>query len=496
MTVELKPVIDSIIKAGYQLSPDAFIHLQGLASDDAEELVRLSLQHVNSLPSDIYIIDKEILLKADSESKRRDHGLPNGAQPRARLFEPSISIVDAMEADPQGDYSGFLAYFRSRFRQLETILKRRIDVKDAIPLENAIKLPVKSKFKTIGLITGKRSQRDRLFLELEDTKSSTTVMASGETARKGLEILNDQVICIDGMKYRDDLIIANDLIWPDIPMRNIKRAPIPANVVFLADIHVGSTDFREDLFDDFLRWMNLELGSIQLREMASRVKYVVITGDLVEGVGIYPDQINDLTITTQKEQYEEAARLLDQLPDYVEIIITPGNHDAVQRSLPQPVIPESYAPSLYANERVHMMPNPVTLDLHGVEVLCLHGKALDEILSSTPGYDFQNPVKAIELLVRCRHCAPIYGQSTPIAPERHDRLVMNSVPAVVQMGHIHINQIKKYKGIHLISTGSFQGQTSFQKRMDVKPTTGEFTIFDLQKLTATPIDVKRMNSNP
>jgi len=160
VTLELKPVINSIIKAGYQLSPDAFMYLQGLEHDEAEELVRFTLQYVNSLPSDIYIIDKEILIKVDAESKRRDHGLPNGAQPRAKLFESSFSSVNVLEADPQGDYSGFLAYFRSRFRQLETILKRRVDVKEAIPLENAIKLPVKSKFKTIGLITGKRSRGD------------------------------------------------------------------------------------------------------------------------------------------------------------------------------------------------------------------------------------------------------------------------------------------------------------------------------------------------
>ena len=496
MTQELKPIIDAIIKAGYQLSPDAFIHLQSLNPEEAAELVKNTLKYVNNLPSDLFIIDKGILVKVESQENQYIKGLPNGAQPRARFFESSYKAENEMDADPQGDYAGFLAYFRSRFRQLETILKRRVDVRDAIPLEQALKLPVRNKFKTIGLVTSKRSRGDRLFLELEDTKSSVTVMASGETARKGLEVLSDQVVCIDGMKFREDLLIANDIIWPDVPMRNIKRASEPVNVAFLADIHVGSIDFREDLFDDFIAWMNLELGSIQLREIASRVKYVVIAGDLVEGVGIYPDQINDLTITSQKEQYEEAARLLEKLPDYVEIIITPGNHDAVQRSLPQPAIPESYAPSLYANERIHMYPNPVTLNLHGVEILSVHGKALDDILSSTPGYDFNNPVKAIELLVRCRHCAPIYGQTTPIAPERHDRLVMNSVPAVVQMGHIHINKIKKYKGIQLISTGSFQDQTSFQKRMNVQPTPGEFTVFDLQKLTAIPIDVKKMRTLP
>ena len=56
-------------------------------------------------------------------------------------------------------------------------------------------------------------------------------------------------------------------------------------------------------------------------------------------------------------------------------------------------------------------------------------------------------MKALELLVRCRTVAPIYGQTTPIAPERVDRLVIKQVPDFVAAGHIHIHEYRKYKGI-------------------------------------------------
>ena len=147
---------------------------------------------------------------------------------------------------------------------------------------------------------------------------------------------------------------------------------------------------------------------------------------------------------------------------------------------------------MYRNKRIHLLPNPCSLKLHGVQVLLAHGKALDDILSSTPGYDFHRPVKAVELLLRCRLIAPIYGQSTPIAPEKTDRLVIKEIPDVFVMGHIHIYETRKYKGVTLISSGSFQDQTPFQRRMKIEPTPGIVSIFDLSNHQNVPLDLERL----
>jgi DNA polymerase II small subunit len=313
-----------------------------------------------------------------------------------------------------------------------------------------------------------------------------------ETVRGGLSILNDQVICVDAMKYKQDLLIANDFIWPDIPSRPAKRSEVPLCAAFLADIHVGSVHFKEELFEKFVRWLNMEVGPPQSRMLASRVKYLIIAGDLVEGIGVFPNQIDELTITDIRKQYNEAARLLSEVPEYVEIIILPGNHDAARRSLPQLPITEEYAKTLCEDSRVHMMGNPCRLLLHGVETYICHGKALDEILSSVPGLDFQNPVKGMELLLRCRHVAPTYGSSTPIAPEREDRLVIGGAPDILHMGHIHVHGVKKYKGTTMISSGAWIGQTPFQKRVNLTPTVGVAPIVDLHTHSVIPLDFKKM----
>ncbi len=224
----------------------------------------------------------------------RPEPLPQRNRPiPARDKGASLKILEEELAQPASDAEGFLQYFQSRYDRLETILKRRVDVKDAIPIEQALKLPIKTKLKTIGIVAEKRTRGSKLFIELEDCHSSISIMVSDEEVmRQGLELQEDQVIAVDAVKYTDDLLIANNWIWPDVPVNTPRRSHDLLYAALLADVHVGSKYFRGDLFDKFIDWMNLELGPPQSRDAAARVKYVIIAGDLVDGVGIYPEQLD------------------------------------------------------------------------------------------------------------------------------------------------------------------------------------------------------------
>jgi len=140
-----------------------------------------------------------------------------------------------------------------------------------------------------------------------------------------------------------------------------------------------------------------------------------------------------------------------------------------------------------------MLGSPCRVQMHGVESYIAHGKALDEILASVPGMNFHSPEKGIELLLQCRHICPTFGSSTPIAPERIDRLVIPSNPDVIHMGHIHVHGIRKYKGSTIIASGAWQGQTSFQKRVNLEPTVGVAPIFDLKTHQTTNINFNGEN---
>ena len=494
MSQELRTALSRIIEAGYQVSADGFEFLQQMDEAKIDRTITVALQRAGLATEYVLFFDKTFLNESADEKRDNPFTGKGGIRPLAEEYDAELKIHKELEPDSTGDLEGFVEHFRSRFSQLDKIMRRRMDLRDAISIGALEKMPLKSKVKVIGIITEKRGSGNRLFIELEDPENSITVMTSDEeTVRKGLSLLTDQVICIKGVKYKQDLLIANDFIWPDIPSTPPRRSDIPLCTAFLADIHVGSIDFEDKMFNRFLRWMNMDVGTRKMQLLASRVKYIVIAGDLVEGIGVYPNQLDELNIPDIHEQYEESARLLSEIPDYVEIIVIPGNHDAVRKSLPQPSIPANYAKSLNEDKRIHMLGSPCRVQMHGVESYIAHGKALDEILASVPGMNFHSPEKGIELLLKCRHICPTFGSSTPIAPERIDRLVIPSNPDVIHMGHIHVHGIRKYKGSTIIASGAWQRQTSFQKRVNLDPTVGVAPIFDLKTHQTTNINFNGEN---
>ena len=498
MSEELKPLVKRIVEAGYQLSEDGLEYLKTIESSQLGDLVESVIRRSDFSSRGRLVFDSNLLRSISEEKSTRDEAAQtltgkHRGRPLASEYDAEIKLLNDEKGESRGNIQGFVEYFRSRYRKIESLLRERMDVKDAVTIGQALKTPLKYKSKVIGIVTRKTLRGERLFIELEDQEDSMTLMASDDEAlKKGQTLLDDQIVCASVTKFSQDLFIVNDLIWPDVPSKTPRRSETPLCAAFLADVHVGSKLFMGDAFDRFIRWMNMEVGPPDSRNLAGRVKYVVIDGDLVDGIGIYPEQQRELEILDIYKQYEMAAGLLSKLPDYVEIIVTPGNHDAIRKSLPQPPISREYAEPLYQDDRVHMFGNPCRLLLNGVEALVYHGKSLDDVLSRTPGLEFQQPMRGMELLLRCRHLAPIYGASTPLAPEREDRMVIPSTPEILQMGHIHVYDAKRYKGVTLISSSPWQEQTSYQKRMSLIPTPGIAPIFDLQTHQLFKLEISKM----
>ena len=88
----------------------------------------------------------------------------------------------------------------------------------------------------------------------------------------------------------------------------------------------------EKEWDKMMKWLNSD------DETAHNIKYLVIAGDAVDGIGVYPGQEKNLAIMDVYDQYEFLARKLDMLPDHITPILSPGNHDAVRPAEPQPLL--------------------------------------------------------------------------------------------------------------------------------------------------------------
>ncbi len=160
---------------------------------------------------------------------------------------------------------------------------------------------------------------------------------------------------------------------------------------------MGSTKFNREAFNRFILWLNGKYGNDKMKEIAGSVKYVLIAGDIVDGVGVYPNQVKELVIKDVHKQYRFAEKLIEQIPDYIEVIVSPGNHDAQRKALPQPAISNDFLKTLQDTRRVHSLGDPCLISLHGVEVLMYHGRSLDDIIATVPGYEPHAPRESNEI---------------------------------------------------------------------------------------------------
>ncbi len=491
------------ITSGYQLDKEAFDFLKLVSQKkDPVKLMAEVVKKLEGASEKTLFINRQFLEETAGTTFPKEEGKPQPPPMEVRkAFHAYAEDVDAdlkVVEDPTDKISGsadledYLEYFQDRFRRLERILRKRIDARGATPISEALKAPNNSNVKIVGMITEKRERKQKLILRIEDLEASVSLLvsssASHEILDKARRLLLDQVVCVSATKVRNNLLIADDFILPDIPQKKPQKASMPVCAALISDLHVGSKMFMAEAFDRFILWLNGKFGNDRLRNMASRVKYVVIAGDLVDGIGIYPGQMGELAITDVYEQYREVSKFVERIPDYIELIVIPGNHDASRKALPQPAIPQEYGEPLYEARKIHSLGNPCTVHLHQVELLLYHGRSLDDIVASVPNMSFHMPEKAMRLLLQSRHVAPIYGERTLIAPEKRDLLVIENPPDIFHAGHVHVVGREAYRGSLVVNSGAWQNQTEFQKKMGLTPTPAIAPIVDLQTLQVTTIN--------
>jgi len=513
LSEQLQKAVSFALEAGYQIDKTAFDFLEILSkTENPVSVMEKAIKKIELLTQKPLLIDRTILeeLAKEPEKKAEEAELvpvPKVHEPKplyesrklpfqayAKEVQADVTVVEdpTSEICTTGCVEDYLEYFRDRFKRLQKLLRQRIDAKDATTISEALKAPNNSKVKVIAMITERRESKQRIFLKVEDYEASATVLVpqsmSHEVLEKTQMLLLDQVVCIVAIKGRNDLFIMEDVLFPEVPQKAPHKASEPVYAALTSDLHVGSKLFMRAEFNRFLLWLNGKFGNQQQREIASHVKYVVIAGDVVDGIGVYPGQVKELAIRDAFEQYRAASKFLEQIPDYIELIIIPGNHDAPRKALPQPALPKNYAEPIHEAREAWSLGNPCTISLHGVELLLYHGRSLDDIVANAPNVSFNTPDKAMKILLQCRHLAPIYGQRTPIAPEKRDFMVIERAPDIFQTGHVHVQKTEVYRGVIMVNSGAWQGRTVYQRKMGLEPTPGVVPIINLQTLQATALD--------
>ena len=379
-----------------------------------------------------------------------------------------------------GEYTEFVHYFTDRYESIAEMLRRI----SARPIESIRKrnMDTSEELSIIGMVLDIRtSAKGHKLIEVEDKTGIIPVLIHKEKDKELFElakrIILDEVIGITGKLSSDSgLIFANRITFPDIPNtqgKTLNRKKPQGKAVFISDIHVGSRTFLEDSWLKFVEWLGDDIN------------YLVIAGDVVDGIGVFPNQDKELAISDIYEQYEKAAQYLNAVPEHIRIIVSPGNHDAVRQAEPQPRFPEKIT-KLFRND-ITFVGNPAMVDI-GVKVLIYHGRSMDDIIASIPGFSYGDPSKPMSEMLRLRHLSPIYGGRVSIAPELKDHFVIDTIPDILHCGHVHTVGVSRYKEVLTINSGTWQSQTEFQKKMNLQPMPAKATVVDLASMGYSIMD--------
>ena len=400
-----------------------------------------------------------------------------------------------------GDYEDFYNLTVDKFNKLRTLIKKRPDVPFANNINNILRLTNSVEVSVIGLVNEiRKTKKGNFFLTLEDLTNNINVIIrkdseNQENVKLAEKTINDQMVYIEGTykpgeKGKIGIIYCNYMSKIDIPRDyEPNLSPDPISIVLISDTHIGSKEFEEKLWLRFIKFLNGKIGNKSQRNRAGRIKYIIVNGDLVDGIGVYPTQKSDLLITDIYNQFKKATETLSGVPDYIKIFYSSGNHEPVRNALPRPAVPKKYCAELL-DFGVSCIGNPSIVQTHNVNTLVYHGDSILDLNMLIPGLDNNKPVNTMIELLKCRHLAPIYGKKTQIAPTDKDWLVIDKIPDIFHTGHIHINGMDYYNNIVLVNSGCFQSQTDFMNSLGIHPTPGILSIIELDTLKGMQLDLK------
>jgi DNA polymerase II small subunit len=402
-------------------------------------------------------------------------------------------VYNYRDFNKKREFKDFVSYFNNRYQSLSKILRRR-DLPGLVSINKLYQNHSSDTLSIIGMVYEiKITKNGHYIIEVEDPTGKTKVLLNKnreEIYALAKEIVHDEVIAITGVKG-EDIFFANQVFFPDVPTnKELKKAPDEVYAAFISDVQVGTKSFQESDFLKFLRWMKGEVGDAKQKDIGRKTKYLFIVGDIVDGVGIFPGQEEELDILDVYKQYEKAAEYLQLVPDDVQMIIIPGNHDPLRLADPQPMLSRDYAKPIYQLKNTTIVSSPGIVNIHasknfvGFDVLMYHGFSVihyaDKVerLREAGGIDRTDLV--LKYFLQKRHLAPTHTSNLYIPDTRADPMVIEKVPDVLVCGHTHRANALNYKNVSVISCSCWDGVSGYAQKFGANPLPGRVPVLNLQ----------------
>ena len=195
-----------------------------------------------------------------------------------------------------GEVENLVSYFKSRYEKLANILSKRPDLRNYTKIAD-----IDDGMDSLTLILMvkeiRSSKNGHKIIEFEDDTGNISILFSKnneELFAEAEKLVRDEVVGVIANKSDDPSFgFGQQIIFPGV--LRVPDKEMDFGIVFLSDVHIGSLTFLEDAFQRFIDWINCEFGDEEQRRVAEDVKYLIIGGDIVDGIGVYPNQDKELS---------------------------------------------------------------------------------------------------------------------------------------------------------------------------------------------------------
>jgi len=302
------------IGRGYQIHPDAFALLKSLEFN-AYDIVKKIIDNKTKLSgihciftTDIKVVipssqklDGDTELVYDSAYHHTDRSDNNEIVNKYKvLFDPSSELNSAI------DEHDYIKLFQSRYNKLLKILGMRPEsnrirkihnikheynkkrtVSTSVHESDIIRSRESQTVLVAGLLMSRKQTKKVMEIVIDDMSGALSVRTADDDLREQVsKLVLDQMIMVEissGRKGGQNFMIKS-ITSPDIPDRVPNRSVSDSYVVLISDLHVGSKYFMQTEFMRFVSWLSSD------DEVARKVKFLCIAGDIIDGIGIFPNQ--------------------------------------------------------------------------------------------------------------------------------------------------------------------------------------------------------------
>jgi DNA polymerase II small subunit len=404
------------------------------------------------------------------------------------LEEGSVKVLSTVPiSNKKIEVQDFVTYFKNRFIEMRGFLQNHSELDNLVSISKIF--GSRQKISIIGMIADRAITKNKnIIFEVEDTTGRIKVLINKnkkDIYEKAENAALDSVVGFKG-SGNEEIFFADDIIYLDSSLPERKNSTKEECVVFIGDLHFGSKRFMKENFLKFIDYLN---GNFQEDTDYKKIKYLFLVGDVVTGVGNYPNQEKDLEIVDLEEQFLELSRLLGKIRKDINIIISPGNHDGVRLMEPQPFLDEKYSWSLYEMENVFITPNPCYVnigekaDFSGFTILTYHGFSYPYYANNIPSLIQKRamncPEEIMKYLLKNRHLAPTHA-STQYYPLEKDGLFIREIPDIFVSAHTHKCGVAYYNNILVVSISCWEEMTPYQEKFGNIPDHCKVPMFNLK----------------